>query len=171
MQGLSSVIFLLMMLIPLCLRAEKIDAATESGLTARCCLIEKVEDDYHHNIDIADVNRNWGASVGYAIITIGTAWGTSKDCKITVSAPDLLEISRRTENEAVAEIKTLIAEILPYAQASAVEIIEKEESSRSLSTEVYNASGILVKSNATDGDVRILPAGLYIVGGKKIIVK
>lgn len=36
---------------------------------------------------------------------------------------------------------------------------------------VFNIQGNLVKDNATQADVNALPAGLYIVNGKKILVK
>lgn len=36
---------------------------------------------------------------------------------------------------------------------------------------IYNLSGVAVQKNATDASLRQLPAGLYIKGGKKIILK
>lgn len=36
---------------------------------------------------------------------------------------------------------------------------------------VYNMQGILVKRNATAGDIKALNPGLYIIGGKKVLVK
>lgn len=37
--------------------------------------------------------------------------------------------------------------------------------------DVYNLQGILVKSAATADEIKALPAGLYIIGGKKFIVR
>lgn len=37
--------------------------------------------------------------------------------------------------------------------------------------DVYNLQGILVKANASADDIKALPAGLYIIGGKKTIVR
>lgn len=36
---------------------------------------------------------------------------------------------------------------------------------------VYNIQGMLIKRNATQADVDALPAGLYIVGGRKLLVR
>ena len=40
-----------------------------------------------------------------------------------------------------------------------------------IDTDVYNLQGIKVLSNATEDQIKALPAGLYIQGGKKIVVK
>lgn len=37
-------------------------------------------------------------------------------------------------------------------------------------SDVYNMQGILLKHNATADDLRSLPAGIYIVGGKKMVI-
>ncbi|MCF0204541.1 MAG: hypothetical protein HUK12_04495, partial [Muribaculaceae bacterium] len=36
-------------------------------------------------------------------------------------------------------------------------------------TNLYNTQGILIKRNATANDLRTLPAGLYLLGSKKIV--
>lgn len=51
---------------------------------------------------------------------------------------------------------------------SAIDAVENVET---LSGEVYNALGICILHNATPDQVKALPAGLYLVNGKKIIVK
>lgn len=45
------------------------------------------------------------------------------------------------------------------------------ENGEAVSFEVYNLQGIRVLSNATADDVRNLPAGIYIVNGKKVAIK
>ena len=39
------------------------------------------------------------------------------------------------------------------------------------SDDIYTTTGILVKRNATKADIDVLPAGIYIVGGKKVAVR
>lgn len=36
---------------------------------------------------------------------------------------------------------------------------------------VYNLQGIIVLKSATAADIQALPAGIYVAGGKKIVVK
>jgi Leucine-rich repeat (LRR) protein len=43
--------------------------------------------------------------------------------------------------------------------------------SSALSRDVYNLQGIRVKANATNDDIRSLSPGIYVVGGKKVLVK
>ena len=45
------------------------------------------------------------------------------------------------------------------------------ENGEAVSLEVYNLQGIRVLSNASAADVRNLPAGIYIVNGKKVAIK
>lgn len=40
-----------------------------------------------------------------------------------------------------------------------------------VNNDIYNLQGILVKKAATPDDVKALPAGLYIIGGKKVVIK
>lgn len=54
------------------------------------------------------------------------------------------------------------------AVTSGVESVLTDENGR---YDVYGLNGVLVKGNATADEVRALPAGVYIVGGKKVIVK
>ena len=66
-----------------------------------------------------------------------------------------------------------------YAPAYSPEITVKKHSGisgvftddSSSAVPVYNLQGILVKQNALNEDLQSLPAGLYIVAGKKVIVK
>lgn len=47
------------------------------------------------------------------------------------------------------------------------EVVEVE----TLNNNVYNLQGILVVKNATESQINALPAGLYIINGKKVAVK
>ncbi len=39
------------------------------------------------------------------------------------------------------------------------------------SQDVYTPQGVCIRRNATDADVKALPEGIYIIGGKKVYVK
>ncbi len=41
----------------------------------------------------------------------------------------------------------------------------------SSTTDIYSLSGVLIRKAATQSDLKSLPAGLYIVGGKKVMVR
>ena len=53
-----------------------------------------------------------GAMEGEGVLTVKTNSGDEVDCKITVSAGEII-VNRRTEKSAIADIKSLIAKILP----------------------------------------------------------
>ena len=36
---------------------------------------------------------------------------------------------------------------------------------------IYNLQGIIIKHNASEKDLHSLPAGIYIMNGKKVVVK
>lgn len=57
---------------------------------------------------------------------------------------------------------------LYFDNLSGVESVTAESSD---TVDVYNLQGILVKHNATKEDINSLPAGLYIAGGKKVMLK
>lgn len=54
---------------------------------------------------------------------------------------------------------------------SGVNDILEGENGEAVSFEVYNLQGIRVLRNASADDVRNLPAGIYIVNGKKVVIK
>lgn len=54
-----------------------------------------------------------GAMEGEGVLTVKTNSGDERDCKIIVSAGEI-EVNRRTEKSAIADIKSLISEILPH---------------------------------------------------------
>ena len=39
------------------------------------------------------------------------------------------------------------------------------------SRDVYTLTGILLISNATDAQLKALPAGIYVVGGRKLVIR
>ncbi len=114
-----------------------------------------------------------GAMAGKGILTISTTNGKTKDCSIVVSASEVVT-NRRTEKKAVADIKTLVSNILPIAQysgSSGVEDVKIDANELNVPKNIYNLNGVLIKQNATDEDIRNLPPGLYIFGRRKILVE
>jgi len=113
-----------------------------------------------------------GAMPGEGILNVKTANGNERDCKIVVTAPEI-ETNRRTEKVAISDIKSLIAHILPIAKASGIEdiLVDFDEKEIQRPNHIYNIQGVLFKENATQEDIQLLVPGIYIVGGKKIIVR
>lgn len=71
-------------------------------------------------------------------------------------------------------IDTQSGEVINAAKAKVQSFntgVEGVETSTNNNTDVYSLSGVLVRKSATASDVRSLPSGLYIVGGKKVLVK
>jgi len=46
-----------------------------------------------------------------------------------------------------------------------------EDSSTGSTNRVYNLQGVLIKDNATQEEIKSLPKGIYIIGGKKILIQ
>ncbi len=64
------------------------------------------------------------------------------------------------------------ASVIVTQDGSFVEEIHEDSSfSSSRSNDIYTIQGVCVKRNATDEDVKALTPGLYIIGGKKVMVK
>lgn len=45
------------------------------------------------------------------------------------------------------------------------------EADNTVNSAVYNLQGIMIKDNASKDDIKALPAGVYVIGGKKVVVK
>lgn len=61
----------------------------------------------------------------------------------------------------------IIDDLDPNARVNDVQ----EDNSDYSTVNVYNLQGILIKDNATQEEIESLPAGIYIVNGRKVIVK
>lgn len=81
-----------------------------------------------------------------------TAEGYKDESAIAVFTPDNLDLTINIEMEQDIE--------------DGINTIESE-----LSIEVYNAAGIRILSNGHSSDLNTLPAGLYIINGKKVLIK
>lgn len=128
--------------------------------TDRNAIYSKAEDG---TIDIT------GTRAGTGEITVKTTSGDEKVCKIDVSAPDIV-IGRRTDKVAVSDIKTLISNILPIAEFTGIESVAVNAET-GYPDNLYTITGILIKRDATEDDLKNLPTGLYILGRKKIVVQ
>lgn len=64
---------------------------------------------------------------------------------------------------------SIYIEIGPEDITGSVVVVSVDE--ENAPTNVYNLQGILVKCNATTEDLRSLPVGIYIIRGKKVIMK
>lgn len=127
---------------------------------------------YEVNYNTGSINIS-GAMPGEGVLKVTTANGHERDCKIVVTAPEIVS-GRRTEKVAVADIKSLIANILPIAKAAGIENVifdNDENGNNSVPKNIYNIQGILLKRNATKSDIRALSPGIYIIGKEKIIVR
>ena len=130
------------------------------------------------NFAIYCVNHNTGAieisgtMPGEGVLNVRTANGDEQDCKIIVTSPEIVT-GRRTEKIAVSDIKSLIANILPLAKTSGIKdvMVDYDSYWEQKQKHIYNLQGILLKQNATSEDIKSLSPGLYIVGGKKIIIR
>lgn len=113
-----------------------------------------------------------GIMPGEGILNVKTAVGDELDCKIVVSAPEIVT-NRRTEKVAISDIKSLIANILPIAKVSGIEdvLVDFDEKVIQRPNHLYNIQGVLIKENATREDIKYLAPGFYIIGEKKLIVR
>lgn len=113
-----------------------------------------------------------GLTAGEDILTITTANGEEKDCSIIVSFSGIDSPYRRTEKNAVLDIKSLISSVLPHASY----YLRPEKNSidplyNDVTNNIYTINGVLIKKNADKNDILNLPPGLYIHQNKKILVK
>ena len=132
------------------------------------------------NFAMFEVNFNsgiidfFGVMPGEGVLNVKTVDGCEKDCQIKVASPDIIS-NRRTEKLATTDIKSLIANVLPIVRISGVEniIIDNDGVNRDIITSehIYNVQGILIKRNATQQDIDNLSPGMYIIKGKKVIVR
>lgn len=115
-----------------------------------------------------------GTMSGEGILNVKTASGEELDCKITVTAPKV-PFGRRTEEVAIADIKSLIAPVLSMADYSSIEnILQDDGMTQSMDfskpMDIYNLSGQKVHLNFNQ-----LSKGVYILrqgnNVRKIIVR
>lgn len=105
---------------------------------------------------------------------------------INTTDPTIIWISANNEVASVDATGTVTA-ILPgtttitascgnVSASCEVTVVEKSTSvgtitSDSDTTDIYTMTGILIKRNATPEDIKALPPALYIIGGKKILIR
>ncbi len=98
-------------------------------------------------------------------------WSSSNSEVASVSPTGLVKILK--EGTAVIEVRTtdgsdLTASCNVYGMLS-IDTILADEASRMV--DAYNTQGICVKRNATMSDMKTLSPGLYIIAGKKVLIK
>lgn len=128
--------------------------------------------------NFAYFNVNWasgdiafiGAMVGDGILTVSTAAGEKKDCRIKVESTDVVS-NKRTDKKAVSDIKYLIANVLQISDYTSVDDITSNENKTRDSNDIYDIRGVLIKRNATLEEVISLPSGIYIFNGHKFVIQ
>ncbi len=116
-----------------------------------------------------------GSLEGEGILNVVTNKGDKRQCKVTVTFPDITS-NRRTEKVAIMDIKSLLATNLQLFETSDVKEIFSENNFNSndintLPPNIYNLNGTIIKEDASLDDLRDLTPGFYIYKGKKIIVR
>ena len=76
-----------------------------------------------------------------------------------------------TEECSIAEIDGNMAYIMVMMEDMPTAGIDDVSADTFGHVDVYNLQGILVKRNISREDLKYLPTGIYIVAGKKILVK
>lgn len=98
--------------------------------------------------------------------------GMEKTNSLTFAVPDeataqigemFLYIGERADLGRIIELDVNVTK-----KGSGIEAINADSL---INQDVYNLQGILVKAAATAEDLKALPAGLYIVGGKKVVIR
>lgn len=107
-------------------------------------------------------------------------WSSSNPKVATVDNNGLVTFPGTSEGSADITAHTLYADVVASITVTADGNIESGiddifNDSISVNTsrpnDVYNLQGICLKRNVTEDDIDALPAGLYIIAGKKVLVK
>lgn len=109
-------------------------------------------------------NENW--ATGFTVLT-GTKVTVAVDNTIAVVTVDGEKAATDDNGNYVVDITK--ATNIVISKSSGVEGVSIENIAKD--NNVYNMQGILVIKNATANDLTSLPAGLYIINGKKIVIK
>lgn len=133
-----------------------------------------IEDEEIESIPVANYEANWSDWDGLYVINF--SWN-SED----YSAEDLSEvvidfanITYDGKNVSVPSIvyKNELNESNRRAKKSAnTAKLNKLSVDNNQSSDIYNIQGVLVKRNASTEDFRVLPKGIYIVNGQKMVVR
>ncbi len=99
--------------------------------------------------------------------------GKTYSAKLSGAYPLVIE---KPENASVVAmlIDTQSGEVINAAKTNLVtgaEALGIESAESSQTSDIYTVSGVRVRQSATQADIKSLPAGMYIINGKKIIVR
>lgn len=114
------------------------------------------------------------ATDGQAYANWASGFTALAGTKVAITtADDKAEVTVNGEKATADENGTFVVEItndteIIISEASGIENIEMENAGNG---NVYNMQGILIYKNASSEQINNLPAGLYIVNGKKVIRK
>lgn len=114
--------------------------------------------------DIIKTLENWSAGL---TVLEGTRITIKPNLDVfTVKVDD--EALVDDDNDGIVSFNATGDNVVTISATSAVESISVDHVSNG---NVYNMQGILILKNADDAAVKALPAGLYIVNGKKVLVR
>lgn len=107
---------------------------------------------------------NW--ATGFTALT-GTKVSVSVDAEKAVVTVDGEKAETDDNGNYIVDITK--ATNIVISESSGVESVSIENAAKN--NNVYNMQGIMVIKNASDNSLTTLPAGLYIINGKKIVIK
>lgn len=109
--------------------------------------------------DVAYANyANGFTAIKGAVVSV-----VGENLKVSVNGEEV----SATENVFNITVNDATTAIEIAGSSSGIENIENN----CINSDIYNLQGIVVRKNATSNDVNELPAGLYIINGKKVLIR
>ena len=120
--------------------------------------------------------------IGFSLTGIPIATGDGQLFSVPIQAPDSfnsastdvegsiknINIAAGTSGEPAHYFPDVTFPIL-YSRVTGVD--EIEQSFPILPADIFNLQGVCIKNNAMQSDIDALAPGIYIIGGKKVVVK
>ena len=120
--------------------------------------------------------------IGFSLTGIPIATGVGQLFTVTIQAPESFDA---TSNDVEGSIKNIniaagtsgepahyfpdVSFQIEYSTETSVEKIE--QSLYDLPADIFNLQGVCIKNNAMQSDIEALAPGIYVIGGKKVMVK
>lgn len=122
-------------------------------------------------VEIENFEADWASDLGLFAITVNIS-NPEFTVNNLASIEVVLEGVENGNNEEIS-VPAIYAENTTSPQAAPRKSKSKEEClvSGNETVNVYNVQGIIVKENVSANAVKELPAGMYIVNGKKVLVR
>lgn len=122
-------------------------------------------------VDIEDYSASWDEGLGLYAVSVNI----KNDAYTAASLKSIEVFLEGVEDEEGQEISvpSILAtnSVAPQATPRKVKSIEKGMLHENEGVNIYNVQGMLIKENVSANAVNELPAGLYIVNGKKVVVR